>query len=123
MIRQPPRTNSTDTLFPYTTLFRSLSGQIFPARGGRGIGVLLCLFVPSWRPISGLPIAPLAVKLSRDDSFSARCRPMALIALVGASEILPDGGLPALAALPGEPPPARQAARIARPPKESAGGN
>src|SRR3546814_6259091 len=29
MIRRPPRSTRTDTLFPYTTLFRSL-GDIFP---------------------------------------------------------------------------------------------
>src|SRR3546814_1291732 len=29
MIRRPPRTTSTDTLFPYTTLFRSLVGEQF----------------------------------------------------------------------------------------------
>src|SRR3546814_2154290 len=28
MIRRPPRSTRTDTLFPYTTLFRSLSGSI-----------------------------------------------------------------------------------------------
>src|SRR3546814_12252817 len=28
MIRRPPRSTRTDTLFPYTTLFRSLIGQI-----------------------------------------------------------------------------------------------
>src|SRR3546814_7169982 len=27
MIRRPPRSTRTDTLFPYTTLFRSLSGE------------------------------------------------------------------------------------------------
>src|SRR3546814_3258453 len=27
MIRRPPRSTRTDTLFPYTTLFRSLSSQ------------------------------------------------------------------------------------------------
>src|SRR3546814_14042147 len=27
MIRRPPRSTRTDTLFPYTTLFRSLAGQ------------------------------------------------------------------------------------------------
>src|SRR3546814_1457421 len=27
MIRRPPRSTRTDTLFPYTTLFRSLSGH------------------------------------------------------------------------------------------------
>src|SRR3546814_12473373 len=28
MIRRPPRSTRTDTLFPYTTLFRSLQGSI-----------------------------------------------------------------------------------------------
>src|SRR3546814_5180264 len=36
MIRRPPRSTRTDTLFPYTTLFRSFSGR----RGGRGDGIL-----------------------------------------------------------------------------------
>src|SRR3546814_15620673 len=30
MIRRPPRSTRTDTLFPYTTLFRSLAEQIPP---------------------------------------------------------------------------------------------
>src|SRR3546814_7959780 len=29
MIRRPPRSTRTDTLFPYTTLFRSLLGRVF----------------------------------------------------------------------------------------------
>src|SRR3546814_20006830 len=28
MIRRPPRSTRTDTLFPYTTLFRSIAGEI-----------------------------------------------------------------------------------------------
>src|SRR3546814_12245456 len=28
MIRRPPRSTRTDTLFPYTTLFRSLDGRV-----------------------------------------------------------------------------------------------
>src|SRR3546814_3988079 len=31
MIRRPPRSTRTDTLFPYTTLFRSLPETSFPA--------------------------------------------------------------------------------------------
>src|SRR3546814_3051953 len=34
MIRRPPRSTRTDTLFPYATLFRSLAGEI----EGRGRG-------------------------------------------------------------------------------------
>src|SRR3546814_11525101 len=32
MIRRPPRSTRTDTLFPYTTLFRSADGDVHPAR-------------------------------------------------------------------------------------------
>src|SRR3546814_19540314 len=36
MIRRPPRSTRTDTLFPYTTLFRSACGwRLYMARGGR----------------------------------------------------------------------------------------
>src|SRR3546814_11959610 len=33
MIRRPPRSTRTDTLFPYTTLFRSLPGDVVRRRG------------------------------------------------------------------------------------------
>src|SRR3546814_18856204 len=33
MIRRPPRSTRTDTLFPYTTLFRSPTGCKFPVDG------------------------------------------------------------------------------------------
>src|SRR3546814_8188400 len=36
MIRRPPRSTRTDTLFPYTTLFRS--GRPFGPRRGRRVG-------------------------------------------------------------------------------------
>src|SRR3546814_16674488 len=36
MIRRPPRSTRTDTLFPYTTLFRSGSGMSFHNLGERG---------------------------------------------------------------------------------------
>src|SRR3546814_15245415 len=40
MIRRPPRSTRTDTLFPYTTLFRSTaSGFAAMAAGGRKPGV------------------------------------------------------------------------------------
>src|SRR3546814_6830702 len=34
MIRPPPRSTRTDTLFPYTTLFRSDHRTLVPVRGG-----------------------------------------------------------------------------------------
>src|SRR3546814_19241397 len=33
MIRRPPRSTRTDTLFPYTTLFRSAEGTVLYGRG------------------------------------------------------------------------------------------
>src|SRR3546814_3873348 len=37
MIRRPPRSTRTDTLFPYTTLFRSSFGQVRWINGYRGV--------------------------------------------------------------------------------------
>src|SRR3546814_2591977 len=38
MIRRPPRSTRTDTLFPYTTLFRSLRGGTTGTSGSTGTG-------------------------------------------------------------------------------------
>src|SRR3546814_12436023 len=38
MIRRPPRATRTDTLFPYTTLFRSCLADRLPMRGLKAIG-------------------------------------------------------------------------------------
>src|SRR3546814_5700167 len=35
MIRRPPRSTRTDTLFPYTTLFRSFPGAQIPSKSSR----------------------------------------------------------------------------------------
>src|SRR3546814_1213972 len=45
MIRRPPRSTRTDTLFPYTTLFRSRVGlflRVFLRRGEILIGASVC---------------------------------------------------------------------------------
>src|SRR3546814_7339446 len=52
MIRRPPRSTRTDTLFPYTTLFRSVGlgdrrlgiqhdAQLLLAGDGRGVGAIV----------------------------------------------------------------------------------
>src|SRR3546814_7672425 len=61
MIRRPPRSTRTDTLFPYTTLFRSIVGQLYPdnskkkdsaytifymgINAGAFLGMLLCGYI------------------------------------------------------------------------------
>src|SRR3546814_14675395 len=41
MIRRPPRSTRTDTLFPYTTLFRSLYRRNLVGSGGRPLSPVL----------------------------------------------------------------------------------
>src|SRR3546814_11419916 len=47
MIRRPPRSTRTDTLFPYTTLFRSPGGRGTPTRR-----VTIGRHGPEWQPDS-----------------------------------------------------------------------
>src|SRR3546814_15153218 len=51
MIRRPPRSTRTDTLFPYTTLFRSLRVGIAPAGGAEPSDVAHRV-----APVSELPV-------------------------------------------------------------------
>src|SRR3546814_1874017 len=62
MVRRPPRSTRTDTLFPYTTLFRSEAARVLKA-GGQA------LFVDGRSP--GLPLMDThlqAIELLRDPS-------------------------------------------------------
>src|SRR3546814_15020451 len=62
MIRRPPRSTRTDTLFPYTTLFRS--GQIFP---GKAVPLQAAEFLENLRPVMGIGCDfPVAVALKLD---------------------------------------------------------
>src|SRR3546814_5589586 len=49
MRRRPPRSTRTDTLFPYTTLFRSLRGARPPDAGQTAAATALGARVPDWR--------------------------------------------------------------------------
>src|SRR3546814_10879080 len=53
MIRLPPRSTRTDTLFPYTTLFRSDDRQSFHWLDSRPDGDRAVAAAPSRRPRSG----------------------------------------------------------------------
>src|SRR3546814_18822589 len=64
MIRRPPRSTRTDTLFPYTTLFRSgLTRAAGADYGARGIRVNAVL--------PGIIRTPMIARLSKDPAFSA----------------------------------------------------
>src|SRR3546814_16994451 len=61
MIRRPPRSTRTDTLFPYTTLFRSRMATSVSTAGGAGMGktwlghprgLFLLFFVEMWERFS-----------------------------------------------------------------------
>src|SRR3546814_20303829 len=73
MIRRPPRSTRTDTLFPYTTLFRSADGIAPMGRSYRGG---LCRIVMKLLPGSGLSDAahgsrrPNGTISSPDDGFA-----------------------------------------------------
>src|SRR3546814_12286587 len=61
MIRRPPRSTRTDTLFPYTTLFRSPSGKIeIFSETVDGFGYDDCPGHPVWREPDEWLGAPLA---------------------------------------------------------------
>src|SRR3546814_4183255 len=64
MIRRPPRSTRTDTLFPYTTLFRSLSHA--DAGDDAGDGVLVC------RPFEDVDIERHRRRSRRHDRWRRR---------------------------------------------------
>src|SRR3546814_16459700 len=62
MIRRPPRSTRTDTLFPYTTLFRSASARRAGGKSCRNA------FAPGWRARRArVPPASLASPYTRPD--------------------------------------------------------
>src|SRR3546814_9376512 len=56
MVRRPPRSTRTDTLFPYTTLFRSL----VCGRGDGGVGILVFTTLVSLAVIGGASMFRIA---------------------------------------------------------------
>src|SRR3546814_3563522 len=55
MIRRPPKSTLTDTLFPYTALFRAVSARLFSA-------AIACSIASSSHSSSGITAAGLPVK-------------------------------------------------------------
>src|SRR3546814_12836936 len=50
MVRPPPRTTRTDTLFPYTTLYRSPGGALVSQAGKPAVSVKPADGAARWRP-------------------------------------------------------------------------
>src|SRR3546814_7522204 len=69
MIRRPPRSTRTDTLFPYTTLFRS------PASLGQGLESRLLLHQRSgeWSPAARRQAGPAASEAASEIPFTLHC--------------------------------------------------
>src|SRR3546814_4271042 len=84
MIRRPPRSTHTDTLFPYTTLFRSRRGGIqilttisgsrgtSTARAGLRIAILLCYHRHATQLIGESMMIRLTASLATLALFSTR---------------------------------------------------
>src|SRR3546814_20051508 len=70
MIRRPPRSTRTDTLFPYTTLFRSDPWEIIVTET-----LAPCRAENRRSAVSGTPTMPLPLSSSRD-RLSTRLSPL-----------------------------------------------
>src|SRR3546814_17677652 len=71
MIRRPPRSTRTDTLFPYTTLVRSCLDHLHAGRLGHGVRVvedpaLLDRVVESGVPLEVCPVSNVALGVYSD---------------------------------------------------------
>src|SRR3546814_8901740 len=77
MIRRPPRSTRTDTLFPYTTLFRSDLVRIAISRGvaGRFAGV-----EPGVVPVAAGEVIQRPVVIVEIDDVAGRILAIALVA-------------------------------------------
>src|SRR3546814_4859083 len=77
MIRRPPRSTRTDTLFPYTTLFRSLEGA-YGKDNGRWACKARCGLILDTPPLE-LEFLPRTVD-QRPEGFRASGRPEGIAA-------------------------------------------
>src|SRR3546814_5119097 len=66
MTRRPPRSTRTDTLFPYTTLFRSFETRCKMIREGLGVGIVPEMIARNYLTSMGL------VLLRLDDEWASR---------------------------------------------------
>src|SRR3546814_4753693 len=72
MIRRPPRSTRTDTLFPYTTLFRSVVRVEDIALAGAAAGTADDMMVDLWHVVSPVcPCRPQQTKTGRSEEHTS----------------------------------------------------
>src|SRR3546814_15933904 len=72
MIRRPPRTTRTDTLFPYTTLFRSPDVPYYSADDKQDIRDAYVAHIAKVLELSGVPAADAAEQAKAVMAFETR---------------------------------------------------
>src|SRR3546814_6418657 len=85
MIRRPPRSTRTDTLFPYTTLFRSLrveGGDI----GGDDIAALVLRFVEREIGVAGQRLDRRAVGRADREADAGAEEQLVIVEHIGAAD-------------------------------------
>src|SRR3546814_9484119 len=93
MIRRPPRSTRTDTLFPYTTLFRSPAEAIHGAMAWLAIGLFLLHIIGALRHqwLLGTPELQRMIPFARGNAVGAAIGSLALVggALVAGQTVYP----------------------------------
>src|SRR3546814_10722450 len=96
MIRRPPRSTRTDTLFPYTTLFRSLAYRLgdwlngFPALAPNGdsIAIAVVVVVIAYLSLIAGELVPKRIALTNPERVAAFvAKPMDLLSRLAAPAV------------------------------------
>src|SRR3546814_3730499 len=102
MIRRPPRSTRTDTLFPYTTLFRSIDRAMFDpssaekADQGKTTTALMKERGEVERQLEAAEARWLEASEALEQALAAQAQPVSRRALLGSTHANgPAGGLPA----------------------------
>src|SRR3546814_9663890 len=88
MVRRPPRSTRTDTLFPYTTLFRSKGGSDEQFGRVRRMGQAIS------RRLDGIPTTEVAIRVIQPPGGPLRPKPASRTRAVCVGARADDGGLP-----------------------------
>src|SRR3546814_17356638 len=95
MLRRPPRSTRTDTLFPYTTLFRSRSALLGRLAAPGRLGAALCRS-GHHLAVREDPVLLLRLQLGQGDRPALPLRPADASRLEGLPADLADLGVPDL---------------------------